>query len=256
MRMPAIEPGSQAWEACMADAATLHAPRQVYPCPCTLTGSLLNDIRIIVHDHGELQMHLLGQSEYGASRDSRMPRTPDAFPAQAMRPDGHTDADVRRSCCGRDKPNVDTFTFALQPGVMPPRSALIRQCLSVRRSAQQVCTPNAPACGGAQNAANFDWPRGVAASTLDLNPAIAVQIRAKAFANTEADLTALSPCTMHVAVLRTHRPRMFTGAALFWQEHVHENKIARYLFKCLLILHQPRNPAFHTHVLAKFAQRL
>jgi hypothetical protein len=151
----------------MADAATLHTPRQVYPCPCTLTGSLLNDIRIIVHDHGELQMHLLGQSEYGASRDSRMPRTPDAFPAQAMRPDGHKDADVRRSCLGKDKPNVDTFTFALQPGVMPPRSALIRQCLSVRRSAQQVCTPNAPPCGGAQNAANFNWPRGVAVSTLD-----------------------------------------------------------------------------------------
>jgi hypothetical protein len=65
MHMPAIEPGSQAWEACMANAATLNAPRQVYPVPCTLTGSLLNDIKIIVHDHGELQMHLLRQSEYG-----------------------------------------------------------------------------------------------------------------------------------------------------------------------------------------------
>jgi hypothetical protein len=49
----------------MADAATLHAPRQVYPCLCTLTGSGLNDIKIIVHDHGELQTHLLRQSEYG-----------------------------------------------------------------------------------------------------------------------------------------------------------------------------------------------
>jgi hypothetical protein len=29
------------------------------------TGSLLNDIKITVHDHGELQMHLLRQSEYG-----------------------------------------------------------------------------------------------------------------------------------------------------------------------------------------------
>jgi hypothetical protein len=57
-----------------------------------------------------------------------------------------------------------------------------------------------------------------------LHPAIAAQIRAKPFANTEADLTSLRPCTMHVAVLRTHRPRMFTSAALFWQEHVHENK--------------------------------
>jgi hypothetical protein len=27
---------------------------------------------------------------------------------------------------------------------------------------------------------------------------------------------------MHVAALRTHRLRMFTSAALFWQEHVHE----------------------------------
>jgi hypothetical protein len=45
----------------MADAATLHAPRQVYPCPCTLTGSWLNDIKIIVRDHGELLRH----SEYG-----------------------------------------------------------------------------------------------------------------------------------------------------------------------------------------------
>jgi hypothetical protein len=81
-----------------------------------LTGSSLNDIRIIVHNHGELQMHLLRQSEYGASRDSRMPRTPDAFPAQAMRPDGDKDADVRRSCLGEDKPSVGTCTFAL-PGV-------------------------------------------------------------------------------------------------------------------------------------------
>jgi cupin superfamily acireductone dioxygenase involved in methionine salvage len=61
---------------------------------------------------------------------------------------------------------------------------------------------------------------------------------------------------MHVAVLRTHRPRMFTGAAQFWQEHVHEKKNARCFFNCLLILHQPCNPAFHVHVLAKFAQRL
>ena len=125
MRMPAIEPGSQAWEACKADAATLHAPRQVYPCLCTLTGSGLNDIKIIVHDYGELQMHLLRQSEYGARKDSRMPRTPDTFPAQAMRPDGDKDADVRRSCLGEDKLNVGTFTFALQPGVSHhgPRSS-------------------------------------------------------------------------------------------------------------------------------------
>jgi hypothetical protein len=61
---------------------------------------------------------------------------------------------------------------------------------------------------------------------------------------------------MHVAVLRTHWPRMFTNTALFWQEHVHEKMIARCLFKCLLILHQPRNPAFHAHVLAKFGQRM
>jgi hypothetical protein len=27
--------------------------------------------------------------------------------------------------------------------------------------------PNAPACAGAQNAANFDWPRGVTVSTLE-----------------------------------------------------------------------------------------
>jgi hypothetical protein len=52
-----------------------------------------------------------------------MPRTPDAFPAQAMRPDGHKDADVRRSFLGKDNPNVDTSTFSLQPGVMPPRSS-------------------------------------------------------------------------------------------------------------------------------------
>jgi hypothetical protein len=96
-----------------------------------------------------------------------MPRTPDAFPAQAMRPDGHKDADVRRSYLGRDEPNVVTFIFAVQPGVLPPRSALIRQCLSVGRSAQHVCTPSAPPCVGAQNAANFNWPRGVTVSTLD-----------------------------------------------------------------------------------------
>jgi hypothetical protein len=47
------------------DAATLHAPCQVYPFPCTLTGSFLNDHKVIVHDRGELQMHLLRQSEYG-----------------------------------------------------------------------------------------------------------------------------------------------------------------------------------------------
>jgi hypothetical protein len=29
------------------------------------TGSFLNDLKIIVHDHGEVQMHLLRQSEYG-----------------------------------------------------------------------------------------------------------------------------------------------------------------------------------------------
>ncbi len=225
MRMPAIEPGSQAWQACMADAATLHTPRQVYPCPCTLTGSLLNDIRIIVHDHGELQMHLLRQSEYGASRDSRMPRTPDPFPAQAMRLDGHKDADVRRSLLGKDDPTVDTSTFSLQPGVMPPPSALIRQCLSAGRSAQHACTPNAPACVAAQNAANFNWPRDVTVSILDfLNPAIAVQIRARPFANTEADLTSLSPCTTHAAALLTPRLGMFTSAAQIWREHVHEKE--------------------------------
>jgi hypothetical protein len=96
-----------------------------------------------------------------------MPRTPDAFPAQAMRPDGHEDADVRRSLLGKDNPTVDTSTFSLQPGVMPPPSALIRQCLSAGRSAQHACTPNAPACVAAQNAANFNWPRGVTVSTLD-----------------------------------------------------------------------------------------
>jgi hypothetical protein len=96
-----------------------------------------------------------------------MPRTPDAFPAQAMRPDGHKDADVRRSLLGKDNPTADTSTFSLQPGVMSPRPALIRQCLSAGRSAQHVCTPNAPACAGAQNAANFNRPRGVKVSTLD-----------------------------------------------------------------------------------------
>jgi hypothetical protein len=45
------------------DAATLHAPCQVYPFPCTLTGSFLNDLKVNVHDHGELQMHLPRQSE-------------------------------------------------------------------------------------------------------------------------------------------------------------------------------------------------
>jgi hypothetical protein len=43
-----------------------------------------------------------------------MPPTPDASPAQAMRPDGHEDADVRRSSRGKDKPNVDTPIYALQ----------------------------------------------------------------------------------------------------------------------------------------------
>ena len=52
-----------------------------------------------------------------------MPRTPAALPAQAMRPDGHKDADVRRSLLGKDNPNVNTSTFSLQPGVMPPRSS-------------------------------------------------------------------------------------------------------------------------------------
>ena len=52
-----------------------------------------------------------------------MPRTPDAVPAQAMHPDGHKDADVRRSFLGKDNPNADTSTFSLQPGVMPPRSS-------------------------------------------------------------------------------------------------------------------------------------
>jgi hypothetical protein len=47
------------------DAATLHAPCQVHPFPCTLTGSFLNDHKVIVQDHGELQMHLLKQSDYG-----------------------------------------------------------------------------------------------------------------------------------------------------------------------------------------------
>jgi hypothetical protein len=47
------------------DAATLHALCQVYPFPSTWTGSSVNDFKIIVHDHGELQMHLLRQSEYG-----------------------------------------------------------------------------------------------------------------------------------------------------------------------------------------------
>jgi hypothetical protein len=96
-----------------------------------------------------------------------MPRTPDAFPAQAMRPDGHKDADVRRSSLGKDNPNVDTSTFSSQPGLMPPRSALIHQCLSAGRAAQHVCTPKAPACVRAQNAANFNWPRGVTVGTLD-----------------------------------------------------------------------------------------
>jgi hypothetical protein len=95
-----------------------------------------------------------------------MPRTPDAFPAQAMRPDGHKDADVRRSCLGKDSLNASTSTFSLQLGVMPPRSALIRQCLSAGRSAQHACTPNAFACVGAQNDANFNWPRGVTVSIL------------------------------------------------------------------------------------------
>jgi hypothetical protein len=133
-----------------------------------LTGSFLNALGTIVHDCGELQMHLLRQSEYvWASRDSRMPRTPGAFPAQAKHPDGHKDADVRRSVLGKDKPNVDTSIFALRPGVMPPRSALIRQCLSVGRSTQHVCTPNAPPCVAAQGAANLNWPRDVTISTLD-----------------------------------------------------------------------------------------
>jgi hypothetical protein len=65
MRMLGIEPGSKAWGACMADAATLHAPCQVYPFPCTLSGSFPKDLKANVHNHGELQMHLLRQSEYG-----------------------------------------------------------------------------------------------------------------------------------------------------------------------------------------------
>jgi hypothetical protein len=42
-----------------------------------------------------------------------------------MRPDGHKDADVRRSIHGKDKPNVDTPIYALQQGVMRqgPRSS-------------------------------------------------------------------------------------------------------------------------------------
>jgi hypothetical protein len=145
-----------------------------------------------------------------------MPRTPDAFPAQAMRPDGHKDADVRRSLLGKDNPIVDTSTFSSQPGVMPPRSALFRQCPAAGRSAQHVCTLNAPACVGAQNAANFNWLRGVTA--------IAVQIRARPCANTQADLTSLSPTTTHAVALLTHRPRMFTSAAQILQEHVHEKE--------------------------------
>jgi hypothetical protein len=46
-------------------------------------------------------------------------------------------------------------------------ATVIRQCVSAGQSAQHVCTPNAPACAAAQNAANFGWPRGVTGSTLE-----------------------------------------------------------------------------------------
>jgi hypothetical protein len=31
----------------------------------------------------------------------------------------------------------------------------------------------------------------------------------------------MSPCTTHAAALLTHWLKMFTSAALIWQEHVH-----------------------------------
>jgi hypothetical protein len=207
------------------DAATLHAPCQVYPFPITWTGSFLNDLRIIVHDHGELHADAPAEAErILAGRDSRMPRAPDASPAEAMRPDGHKDADVRRSSLGKDKPNVDTPVYALQQGVMPPQSALIRQRLSVGRSAQHVCTPNVFPCGGAQNAANLNWPRGVKASTLDSESSDRGSNPREALCQYLADLTSLGPCATHAAALLTHRPIMFTDAAQIWQEHVHEKE--------------------------------
>jgi hypothetical protein len=207
------------------DAATLHAACQVYPFPSTWTGSFLNDFKIIVHDHGELHADAPAEAErIWAGRDSRAPRTPDASSAEAMRPDGQKDADVRRSSLGRDKPNVDTPVYALQQGVMPPLSALIRQCLAVSRSAQHVCTPNASPCVGAPNAANLNWPRGVTASILDSESSDRGANPREALCQYRADLTSLGPCTTHAAALLTHRLRMFTGAPQIWQEHVLEKE--------------------------------
>jgi hypothetical protein len=131
---------------------------------------------------------------------------------------------VRRSFLRTDKPNVDTPAYALQQGVMPPQSALIRQCLSSGRSAQHVCTPNASPCVGAQNAANLNWPRGVTASTLDSESSDRGSNPRQAFCQYRADLTSPGPCTTHAAALLTHRLRMFTGVAQIWQEHVHEKE--------------------------------
>jgi hypothetical protein len=206
------------------DAATLHAFCQVYPFPSTWTGSFLNDLKVIVHDHGELQTHPAEAEQIWAGRDSRMPRTPDASPAEAMRPDGHKDAGVRRSFLRTDKPNVDTHAYALQQGALPPLSARIRQCLPFGRSARHVCTPNASQCVGAQIAANLNWPRGVTASTLDSESSDRGSNPHQAFCQYRADLTSPGPCTTHAAALLTHRLRMFTGSAQIWQEHVHEKE--------------------------------
>jgi hypothetical protein len=141
-----------------------------------------------------------------------------------MRPDGHKDADVRRSLLGKDKPNVDTPIYASQQRVMPPRSALIRQCLLVGRSAQHVFTPNAFPCVGKQNAANLTWRRGVTASNLDSESSDRRSNPRKAPCQYRADLTSLGPCTTHAAALLTYRCRMFTGVMQIWQEHAHEKE--------------------------------
>jgi hypothetical protein len=52
----------------------IHAPCQVYPFPSTWPGSFLNDLKIIVHDRGELQMHLLRQSGYWQAGIPEWPR--------------------------------------------------------------------------------------------------------------------------------------------------------------------------------------
>jgi hypothetical protein len=208
------------------DAATLHAPCQVYPFPYTLTGSFLNDFKFIVHDHGELQMHLQKQSEYGQAEIPECPGllTPSRHKRcvqMAMR------MQMRGDPLGKDNPNVDTSTFSLQPVVMPPRSALIRQCLSAGRSAQHVCTPTAPACVGAQNAANFNWPRGVTVSTLDSESSDRGSNPREAFCQYRGRPIIPEPLHDAAAALLTHRLRMVQARRKFGKNMCMKRRIAR-----------------------------